>query len=56
MNGWTKSDTVAVAGLLILAAGSWWIYPPAGLLVLGLGVLLLGIITDRHRRNDGRGR
>jgi hypothetical protein len=31
----TTRDGAALAGLLLLAVGCWWIYPPAALIVTG---------------------
>ena len=33
----------AVVGLLIFCAGVAWIYPPAGLIVLGASVVFIGL-------------
>jgi hypothetical protein len=37
------SDLLLLAGVALVTAGVWWIYPPGGLIVLGLFVLVLGI-------------
>ena len=36
----TVNDVLALAGLAAFGAGLWWIFPPAGL--IGVGVILLG--------------
>lgn len=37
------SDVLATVGLLLMAAGAGWIYPPAGLIVPGVVLFLMGI-------------
>ena len=32
-----------VAGVLVLAAGASWVYRPAGVMVLGVALLVLGL-------------
>ena len=44
-------DVIAVLGLAAIAGGIGWIYPPAGVIVAGLGALgcaLLGALTRRR--------
>lgn len=41
------SDLVDVAGLGCLDAAAWWLWPPAGLIVLGGMLLLIGWVMDR---------
>ncbi|MFI0894885.1 hypothetical protein [Streptomyces sp. NPDC020983] len=41
------SDLVDVAGLGCLDAAAWWLWPPAGLIVLGGMLLLVGWVMDR---------
>ena len=36
-------DSLALAGVALVAGGLWWIYPPLALLELGAVCLLLGI-------------
>jgi hypothetical protein len=36
-------DLLAGLGLLLVAAGLWWIYPPACLIAVGLTFLFLGV-------------
>lgn len=40
-------DLVSGAGILSVSAGAAWIYPPAGLIVLGLLLLAIGVGADR---------
>ena len=37
---WKVQTAAFLIGVLLAAAGAWWIYPPAGLLVAG-GLLVL---------------
>jgi hypothetical protein len=37
------STIVQAVGVVILALGIGWIYPPAGVITLGLGALLFGL-------------
>lgn len=39
------SDLVDLAGLACLDAAAWWLCPVAGLIVLGLVLLLIGWVT-----------
>lgn len=41
--------TYEIAGLAITAAGAWWVYPPAGLLTVGVW-LLADVITSRRQK------
>ncbi|MFC1410502.1 hypothetical protein ACEZCY_14685 [Streptacidiphilus sp. N1-12] len=43
----TASDLVDLLGLGCLDAAAWWLYPVAGLVVLGLVLLLIGWVMDR---------
>ena len=43
-------DLLALAGLALLAAGLWWIYPPAALVVVGLVLLAVGVVAHLWRR------
>jgi hypothetical protein len=36
-----------VAGIAALAVGLWWVRPWVGLLALGVGLVLLGVSTER---------
>jgi hypothetical protein len=37
---------IALCGALGVAAGVFWIYPPAGLIVAGLFALAAGLLTE----------
>ena len=37
-------DVLALVGLALLTAGGWLVWPPAGLLVPGAGLLIIGVI------------
>lgn len=41
------SDVVDLAGLGCLDGAAWWLWPPAGLIVLGAMLLLVGWVMDR---------
>jgi hypothetical protein len=41
-------DLIAFAGVAAIAASTAWIYPPAGLIVLGAGLVLLGGLGARR--------
>ncbi len=50
-------DLVTGAGLLLFAAGLWWIYPPLALVLVGLVLALFGlwgarIVARGPRRPD----
>lgn len=45
--GRVASDAVDLLGLGCLDAAAWWLYPVAGLVVLGLVLLLIGWVMDR---------
>lgn len=47
MARWFSVDLVAWAGLLCVAGGAWWIYRPAGLITLGVGLCVWAAITAR---------
>jgi hypothetical protein len=36
-------DAVGFAGLALTAAGAWWVFPPAGLIVPGLILMAVAI-------------
>lgn len=42
----TLADTAHVAGLACLDGAAWWLQPVAGLVVLGLVLLLIGWVVD----------
>jgi hypothetical protein len=37
------ADWLAIAGVLLVGGGVWWIYPPAALIVIGLILLGTGL-------------
>ncbi len=37
------SSIVQAVGVIIVALGIGWIYPPAGVIVLGIGTVLFGL-------------
>jgi hypothetical protein len=44
---------IVLAGVLVVAAGAWLIYRPAGLIVAGAGVAAIGLLAvdvDGERR------
>lgn len=47
------SDLVDLAGLGCLDGAAWWIHPVAGLIVLGLVLLLVGWVIDREPAPKG---
>ena len=42
------TDVTDVAGLGCLDAAGWWLHPVAGLIVLGLVLLLIGWVVDQR--------
>jgi hypothetical protein len=42
------ANVLQVAGLLAIAAGVAWIFPPAGVVALGVGALLFGLALERE--------
>lgn len=44
-----------VIGLLLLSAGAWMAYPPAGFIVPGALLLADKIATERHKGTSGGG-
>lgn len=47
-------DVVAALGALVVAAGLWWIYPPAGLIALGLVLIATGVLGTRSELKNRR--
>lgn len=37
------SDFLILAGLVVVGAGLWWIYPPAALVFGGVALIVLGM-------------
>ena len=44
------SDVLAVAGIVAVAVGLWWIYRPAALIAVGAYLLLTSIAASRARK------
>lgn len=40
-----------LTGLTLLTVGVWWVLPAAGLITLGIGLLLFGLAMDPPRRS-----
>ncbi len=40
---------VQVLGLITISAGIGWIFPPAGVVALGVGIILFGIAMERGK-------
>jgi hypothetical protein len=40
-------DAVGFVGLSLTAAGAWWVFPPAGLIVPGVILMAVAIIWRR---------
>jgi len=45
----TLSELIAGAGVLSVAAGAWQFHPGAGLIVLGVALMLLGVYGNVAR-------
>jgi len=43
---WTFADVLTTGGILAIAGGAAWVYPPAGLIVLGVLAAGIGIAVD----------
>jgi hypothetical protein len=48
-------DLIAFAGVAAIAGSTAWIYPPAGLIVLGAGLVLLGGLGARRASKNVSG-
>lgn len=46
-------DILTVSGLLVVAGGVAWIWLPAGVIVLGLGVAAVGVLLDIAGHRQG---
>jgi len=48
-------DVLVVAGLVLLGAGLWWVYPPAALITIGALLIAGGVVgfirTEREKAN-----
>lgn len=42
-------DIVGVVGIALIAAGTWWMFPPASLVITG-GLLLAGALLSAKAR------
>jgi hypothetical protein len=49
-------DLTAGAGVLLAAAGLWWIWPPLCLVLMGLALVLFGVWGARIYSKDQRPR
>ncbi|KKK63905.1 hypothetical protein LCGC14_2989590 [marine sediment metagenome] len=52
---WTTADTLAVVGVLTVCGGTAWIYPPAGLILLGILVAGSAVVLDIAKRRNDKG-
>ena len=50
----TRWDLLTIVGALVLAGGAACIYWPAGLILLGIEGLALGLLMDRKRHGNRR--
>ncbi len=50
----TRWDAIAVLGALTLAGGVGWIYVPAGVIVGGVLLTVVGLVMDRNRKPNRR--
>jgi hypothetical protein len=53
---WTTADILTTLGALTIAGGAALIYPPAGLITLGVILGAYGVILDIAKRRSNRGR
>jgi hypothetical protein len=49
-------DYILIAGVMLIAGGMWWVYPPLALVVLG-GILISGAMrikrdADKEKKRD----
>lgn len=47
-----RNDVFAAVGLLLVAGGLWWIYPPISLIVVGLALMTLGVVGSKNENGD----
>ncbi len=53
---WTTADSLTILGVCAIAIGATLIYPPAGLIALGIIMGTYGVILDIAKRRNNRGR
>lgn len=46
------SDALIIAGLLLVIAGAWWIYPPVSLILGGIISTVSGVLLGMKTGND----
>jgi len=42
------SDAIIGAGILLVVGGLWWMYPPAGVVMAGVLLIVAGILRGLH--------
>ncbi len=47
-------DILTVSGVLAIAGGAAWIYPAAGVIVLGIQAAAIGLALDIKKQRDKR--
>lgn len=47
-------DTLTLVGAALVAAGVWWIYPPAALILLGAVLVGIGVLRRPTAAPSGR--
>lgn len=45
----TLQDVAGLAGLALIGAGAWWVYPPAAMIIIGACLLTWGTLASRVR-------
>ena len=45
-------DLLYLAGVAVASVGVWWIYPPASLITIGTGVVVLALVMARGEEQD----
>lgn len=53
---WTTSDALTIGGMLSIAGGAALIYPPAGVIVVGVLLGVFGVVLDIAKRRNNKGR
>ena len=49
-----RLDVIAILGLVLLAAGLWWFWPPLALIVIGALLLILALAGLINRAVEGK--
>lgn len=44
-----SATLIQALGLITISAGIGWIFPPAGVVALGVGIILFGIAIERGK-------